>query len=83
MSKTNVGANLMFALRTKTIIKPMFENEIETFAFGHRIANDYCSEGEQKVRPYIDIGSELSNTQSFNEGNEIKVIFAMTANDSC
>jgi hypothetical protein len=32
MSKTNVGANLMFALRTKTGIKPMFENELETFA---------------------------------------------------
>jgi len=28
----NVGANLMFALRTKTGIKPMFENELETFA---------------------------------------------------
>jgi len=32
MSKTNVGANLMFELRTKTGIKPMFENELETFA---------------------------------------------------
>ena len=30
MSKTNVGANLMFARRTKTGIKPMFENEFET-----------------------------------------------------
>ena len=28
MSKTNVGANLMFALRTTTRIKPMFENEL-------------------------------------------------------
>jgi hypothetical protein len=34
MSKTNVGANLMFALRTKTRIKPMFENELKTFASG-------------------------------------------------
>jgi len=32
MSKTNVGANLVFARRTKTGIKPMFENELETFA---------------------------------------------------
>jgi len=32
MSKTNVGANFMFALRKKTAIKPMFENELETFA---------------------------------------------------
>jgi hypothetical protein len=32
MSKTNVGANLMFALRTKTGIKTMFENELETFS---------------------------------------------------
>ena len=30
MNKTNVGANLMFARRTKTGIKPMFENEFET-----------------------------------------------------
>jgi len=34
MSETNLGANLMFALRTKTRIKPMFENELETFASG-------------------------------------------------
>jgi hypothetical protein len=34
MSKTNVGANLMFARRTKTFIKPMFESEFETFASG-------------------------------------------------
>ena len=32
MSKTNVGANLMFARRTKTGIKPMFENKFETIA---------------------------------------------------
>jgi len=32
MSKTNAGANLVFARRTKTDIKPMFENELETFA---------------------------------------------------
>jgi len=32
MSKTNVGANLMFARRTKTGIKPMFDNEFETIA---------------------------------------------------
>jgi len=32
MSNTNVGANLMFARRTKTGIKPMFESEFETFA---------------------------------------------------
>jgi len=32
MSKTNVGANLVFARRTKTGIKPMFENEFETIA---------------------------------------------------
>ena len=32
MSETNVGANLMFASRTKTGIKPMFENEFETIA---------------------------------------------------
>jgi hypothetical protein len=34
MSKTNVGANLVFARRTKTFIKPMFESEFETFASG-------------------------------------------------
>ena len=34
MSKTNVGTNLMFALRTKTEFKPMFENEVETLASG-------------------------------------------------
>ena len=34
MSEINVGANLMFALRTKTGLKPMFENELETFASG-------------------------------------------------
>jgi hypothetical protein len=34
MSKTNVGANLVFALRTKTELKPMFENELETLASG-------------------------------------------------
>ena len=34
MSKANVGANLMFALRTKTEHKPMFENELETLASG-------------------------------------------------
>jgi hypothetical protein len=32
MSETNVGANLVFARRTKTAIKPMFENELETFS---------------------------------------------------
>jgi hypothetical protein len=32
MLEINVGANLMFALRTKTGIKPMFENELDTFA---------------------------------------------------
>jgi hypothetical protein len=32
MSETNVGANLVFARRTKTGIKPMFENEFETIA---------------------------------------------------
>jgi len=32
ISKTNVGANLMFPRRTKTFIKPMFENEFETIA---------------------------------------------------
>jgi hypothetical protein len=32
MSKTNVGANLMFARRTKTVIKLMFENELETIS---------------------------------------------------
>jgi len=32
MSKINLGANLMFARRTKTGIKPMFENEFETIA---------------------------------------------------
>jgi len=32
MSETNVGANLMFARRTKAGIKPMFENEFETIA---------------------------------------------------
>jgi len=54
MSKTNVGANLVFALRTKYVIKPMFENELETFAFGHRFANESCQEVEHKVRTYID-----------------------------
>jgi hypothetical protein len=39
--RNHVGANLVFALRTKTVIKPMFENELETFAFGHRFANDW------------------------------------------
>jgi len=34
MSKTNVGANLVFARRTKTGIKPMFESEFETLASG-------------------------------------------------
>jgi hypothetical protein len=34
MSKNNVGANLMFALRTKTELTPMFENELETLASG-------------------------------------------------
>jgi len=34
MSKTNVGANLVFARRTKTFIKRMFESEFETFASG-------------------------------------------------
>ena len=34
MCEERVGANLMFALRTKTGIKPMFENELETFASG-------------------------------------------------
>ena len=32
MSETNVGANLVFARRTKTFIKPMFENEFEAIA---------------------------------------------------
>jgi len=50
MSKTNVGANFMFARRTKTFIKPMFENEFETIASDIGITNDFCSE----VRPYID-----------------------------
>ena len=34
MSETNVGANLVFALRTKIELKPMFENELETLASG-------------------------------------------------
>jgi hypothetical protein len=50
----------MFALRTKTFIKPMFENELETFAFGHRFANDCCQEGEHKVRPYIGVSVEFA-----------------------
>jgi hypothetical protein len=45
----------MFALRTKTGIKPMFVNELETFAFGHRFANDCCQKDEHKVRPTIRI----------------------------
>jgi 3-methyladenine DNA glycosylase/8-oxoguanine DNA glycosylase len=32
MCQERVGANLMFARRTKTGIKPMFENEFETIA---------------------------------------------------
>jgi hypothetical protein len=51
----------MFALRTKTGIKPMFENELETFAFGHRFANDCCQAGEHKVRPYIGFGHWLDS----------------------
>jgi len=38
MCQERVGANLMFARRTKTIIKPMFENEFE------RIASDIGSQ---------------------------------------
>jgi hypothetical protein len=40
--------------RSKTGIKPMFDNELETFALGYRLANDFCQAGEHKVRPYID-----------------------------
>ena len=61
MSETNVGANLVFALRTKTVIKPMFENELETFAFGHRFANDCCQEGEHKVAPTLVLDSSILN----------------------
>jgi hypothetical protein len=32
MCQPDVGANLMFARRTKTGIKPMFENEFEAIA---------------------------------------------------
>ena len=39
MSKTNVGANLVFALRTKTEIKPMFGNDARLFfmSVNHRL----------------------------------------------
>jgi len=50
----------MFALLTKICIKPMFENELETFAFGHRFANDCCPGGERKVRPYFYQYSSIS-----------------------
>jgi hypothetical protein len=41
MSKTNVGANLVFALRTKTETKPM--TEIKRIGFGHRVIFGFYS----------------------------------------
>ena len=57
MSKTNVGANLVFALRTITRNEPMTENH--TFVSRHRFDSGYCLEGEHKVRPYIDFAHRL------------------------
>jgi len=48
-----------FSLQTKTGIKPIFENELKTFKFGHRFANDCCKDGEHKVRTYIVFGHWL------------------------
>ena len=59
MSKTNVGANLMFALRIKTFIKPMFENELETFASDIGSQTIVVRRGEHKARPYIGFGHWL------------------------
>ena len=47
--KTNVGANLMFALRTITRNEPM--TETHTFVSKHRFDSGYCLEGEHKVPP--------------------------------
>jgi len=52
MSEINVEANLMFALRTKTINEPM--SETNSFASENRFDSGFRSVGEHKVRPYID-----------------------------
>jgi len=54
MSETNEGANLMFALRTKTINEPM--SETNPFVSENRFDSGFSSEGEHKVRPYIGFG---------------------------
>ena len=59
MSETNVGANLMFALRTTTINEPM--TETNSFVSEHRFDSGCSSEGEHKVRPYIGFGHWLDS----------------------
>jgi hypothetical protein len=59
MSETNVGANLMFALRTTTINEPM--TETNSFVSEHRFDSGCSSEGEHKVRPYIGFGQWLDS----------------------
>jgi hypothetical protein len=49
MSKTNVGANLVFALRTKTETKPM--TEIKRIGFGHRVIFGFCSRANTRFAP--------------------------------
>ena len=54
MSENNVGANLMFALRTTIVCEPKSEENVSnSFSNIHRFDTGFCSEGEHKVRPYI------------------------------
>ena len=49
----------MFARRTKTGIKPMFENNFETIASDLGSQTIVLRRGEHKVRPYIGFGHWL------------------------
>jgi len=73
----------MFALRTKTVIKPMFENELETLPWvtlGHRFANDCCQEGEHFVGHNVgaNLMFALEQMSPANECSRANTRFAPT-----
>jgi hypothetical protein len=52
--RANVGANLVFALRTKTENEPM--TETNTLDFGHRFGFGFCSRANTRFAPTFALG---------------------------
>ena len=52
MSRTNVGANLVFALQTTIVFEPMSEVKCTNIIFGHsKIDSGFCSRANTRFAP--------------------------------